>query len=252
MKQLRFVVGVIKGIVPMVLYHVPKANIMIHFPKRFTEKQRYKAALGIVNLERRMAITKTDVFGKENLPKEGGYIMYSNHQGKYDALGILSTHERPISILWDVHSAKHIVAKQVSRLLDCQIIDNKSGANFIPVMQNIAKEVQNGKPYLIFPEGTYTDNKNSLLEFQTGCFMASVLSKAPIVPVVLYDSYKAMDTNELLLPVRTQVHYLKPIPYQEYKDMNRKVLCAYIKDIIQKKLDELNNTTQSLSEEKDA
>ena len=247
MKQLRFIVGVIKGIIPMVLYHVPKANIMIRFPKVFNDEQCYKAALGIVHLERRMAITTTDVFGQENLPEEGGFIMYSNHQGKYDALGILASQKRPISILWDVRSAKHIVAKQVSKLLHCQIIDNKSGANFIPVMQAIAKETQNGKPYLIFPEGTYRDNKNTLIEFQTGCFMSSVLSKTPIVPVVLYDSYKAMDTNELLLPVKTQVHYLKPIPYEEYKDMNRKALCAYVKDIIQKKLDELNAEAASKS-----
>ncbi len=240
MKQLRFVVGVAKGIIPMVLYHVPKANIMIRLPKFFTDEQRYKAAIGIVHLERRMALTTTNAYGLENLPKTGGYIMYSNHQGKYDALGILASHERPISILWDYRSARHIVAKQVSRLLSCEIIDNKSGANFIPVMQNIAKKTQEGKPYLIFPEGKYEDNKNSLQDFQTGCFMASVLAKTPIVPVVLYDSYKAMDTNDLIHHVITQVHYLKPIYYEEYKDMNRKALSTYIKDIIQQKLDELD------------
>ena len=32
---------------------------------------------------------KTESHGQELLPKEGGYVMYPNHQGKYDTLGIM-------------------------------------------------------------------------------------------------------------------------------------------------------------------
>ena len=37
-------------------------------------------------------------YGMENLPKEGGYVMFPNHQGKYDALGIVYTHKKPCTI----------------------------------------------------------------------------------------------------------------------------------------------------------
>ena len=33
---------------------------------------------------------ETVASGMENLPTEGGYIMFANHQGKYDALGVIS------------------------------------------------------------------------------------------------------------------------------------------------------------------
>ena len=36
----------------------------------------------------------TQAFGLENLPEQGGYIMYPNHQGKYDLLGIIYTQFR--------------------------------------------------------------------------------------------------------------------------------------------------------------
>lgn len=36
-----------------------------------------------------------------------------------------------------------------------------------------------------------------------------------MVPVVIYDSWRSMDTNTFE-KVRTQVHFLPPIPYEEY------------------------------------
>ena len=43
-------------------------------------------------------------------------------------------------------------------------------------------------------------------------------SKTPIIPVVLYDSYIPYNTFKMG-KVKTQVHFLKPICYDEYKEM---------------------------------
>ena len=85
----------------------------------------------------------------------------------------------------------------------------------IGALKTIAERVKDGKPYLIFPEGGYTDNKNELQEFKSGCFSCSLKSKTPMVPVVIYDSWRSMDTNTFE-KVRTQVYFLPPIPYEEY------------------------------------
>ena len=61
--------------------------------------------------------TDTIVTGKENLPKDGGYIMYSNHQGKYDAIGILLAHDTPGGVLMEKKQSERIVAKQVINLV---------------------------------------------------------------------------------------------------------------------------------------
>ena len=43
-------------------------------------------------------------------------------------------------------------------------------------------------------------------------------AKAPIVPVALIDSYVPFDRNTIR-KTTVQVHYLKPMYYEEYKDM---------------------------------
>ncbi len=43
-------------------------------------------------------------------------------------------------------------------------------------------------------------------------------AKCPIVPVALIDTYKAFDTGSIE-PLTVQVHFLKPMYYDEYKDM---------------------------------
>ena len=72
-----------------VMYAVPKAEYMLRHPEKYTDKDKYDFAMQIVKHMKRRARTTTDVYGIENIPDEHGYIIYGNHQGKYDALGIL-------------------------------------------------------------------------------------------------------------------------------------------------------------------
>ena len=107
------------------------------------------------------------------------------------------------------------------------------------IINEVAQEVKQGRRFMIFPEGGYDKNKkNSLWEFKSGCFKASVKSRTPIVPVVLIDTYRAMDIS-YLGPVRTQVYFLEPIPYEQYKDLKTVEIARMVKKCIRDKLDEI-------------
>lgn len=237
MKNLRFIFVVATSPLFMGL-NLPRANYMIKHPEKYDVSQRWKMALKIVDHLRRRAFTKTDVYGLENLPKEDGYIMYSNHQGKYDALGILLSVPKPCAMLWEEKSADRPAARQVCGLVQGKTINFTDYRAQIKVLNELAKEVEEGKNYLIFPEGGYTDNKNELQEFKTGCFTCSLKSKKPIVPVVLYDSWRSMDTNKFG-KVRTQIHYLEPIYYEQYGQLKKKEIADIVKEKIEAKLAEL-------------
>ena len=56
-------------------------------------------------------------------------------------------------------------------------------------------------------------------------------AKAPIVPVALVDSWKVFDLWSLR-KVNTQVYYLKPIPYEEYRDMKSVEVAKLVYDRI--------------------
>ncbi len=205
-------------------------------PDKYDELERYRFAQKIMEHFRRRGRAVTRVTGLENLPKEGGYIMYSNHQGKYDALGILLQHKEPCRILMEMKQSQKIVAKQVIDLVDGKRLDFEEPRQQLKVLSAIADEVKAGKKYLIFPEGGYEDNKNTLQKFNSGCFRCSLESQTPIVPVTIIDSYKALNGNSLK-PCVTYVHILPPIPYSEYGSMKKTEISNVVKQRIQDKLD---------------
>jgi len=51
------------------------------------------------------------------------------------------------------------------------------------------------------------------------------------------DSFKVLDQKGSR-PVTVQLHYLKPIPYEEYKDMKASELAALVKARIQETIDQ--------------
>ena len=207
-------------------------------PEKYSKEQRFKFAKKIMLHMKNRGRVKTDYYGRENLPKEGGYILYSNHQGKYDAIGILTDQKEPCSVLMGRKQGGRVVAKQVLRLTGSETLDLDNPKSQIATLKKVAEQVAEGRRYLIFPEGKWGDNKNTLQKFNAGCFRCSFDSKTPVVPVAIVDSYKGLNGNSLR-KVTTQVHYLKPIPYEEYKDLRKNELCDLVKERIQNKLDEV-------------
>ena len=62
-------------------------------------------------------------------------------------------------------------------------------------------------------------------------------AKCPIVPVALIDSFKPFDTNSIK-QVTVQVHILKPLLYEEYKDMKTVDIAEMVKTRIEKAIEE--------------
>jgi 1-acyl-sn-glycerol-3-phosphate acyltransferase len=223
---------------------------MIAHKDVYNREMRYQFVREICKRVRLHAATKTKAYGTENLPETGGYILYSNHQGKYDALGIINCHKKPLSVLWEEKSAARLIAKQVARLLDSKTISFTDRRAQIKALNEVSREVTEGNRYLIFPEGGYTDNRNELQEFKSGCFLCALKSQVPIVPVVIYDSWRSMDTNQLGW-AKTQVHFLEPIFCEEYGTMNRKELAVLVKGRIEAKLQELRNEDTKLKQKQE-
>lgn len=206
---------------------------------KYTLEERYKYCKKILDDVNKKGRITVNVFGLENLPKENGYVMYSNHQGKYDAIGILATHDEPCSVVIKKHRGKAILIRQFLEVLGAKKLEVGNLKGTVKLFKEVEEEVKNGRNYLIFPEGIFYDNKNSLLEFHTGCMRFVKNVKCPVVPVLIYDTYKVFGVNSLK-PVSCEVHYLEPLYYDEYKDLTKQELANEIKARIQKRQDERN------------
>lgn len=225
------------------LHRLPKMlqdmHRMVDRPDLYSEQDKYNYVRYITELMQKTGHTKTICFGKENLPVEGGYILYPNHQGKYDAYSIVSVHEKALSVVMDREMSYFILISEIIDILQGKRIDIHDARQALTVINQVAQEVKQGRRYIIFPEGAYSSEKrHDLWEFRPGCFKAATKAEVPIIPVVLVDSYKVYN-SWCITPVTTQVHYLKPIYPEIYRNLTTTQIAAMVKEQIQNKLNEL-------------
>jgi len=100
----------------------------------------------------------------------------------------------------------------------------------------VTKGVQAGRNYVIFPEGTRSKNGNVMGEFHGGSFRCAVKAKCPIVPIAFIDSFRVLDQKGSA-PLTVQMHYLKPIAYEEFAGMKAAEVAALVKQRIQDAID---------------
>lgn len=185
---------------------------------KYSEQTRYsflRKLTTIVNKRGRVTIKS---YGIENIPTDNGYIIYGNHQGLFDALILLETHERPFTTVSKKEVQNIFFLKQIFTILQSKFIDRDDVRQSMKIMIEVTKEVKEGRNYLIFPEGTRSKNGNQLGEFKGGSFKSAMNAKCPIVPIAIIDSFKAFDTHSIK-KLNIQIHYLAPLYYEDYKDM---------------------------------
>lgn len=216
---------------PFVLYYIHKAHRIAKHGERYSEEERYRIARKCIGIMMRNGRIKTEAFGTETLPEEGGYVMYSNHQGKYDTLGIMSAHKKPCTIVMDAYRSKLPIADPFIDLVRGSRLDKSDMKNQVKTILKIAEEVKNGRRYIVFPEGGYDHNKNELQKFMPGSFKCATRYGMPIVPVAIIDSYKVFGINSLRR-VRTQVHFLNPIFFEEYKGLTTQQIADMVRERI--------------------
>lgn len=175
--------------------------------------------------------------GQENIPKENGFMFFPNHQGMYDVLAMIDSCPNPFSVVYKVELKDIPFIKQIAACMNAFFIDRDDVRQSMKVIMEVSQEVKKGRNYLIFPEGTRSKNGNKLGEFKGGSFKAATKAKCPIVPVALIDCYKPFDSNTIK-PVEVQVHYLKPLHYDEYKDMKTVEIAEEVQRRIEKVIKE--------------
>jgi 1-acyl-sn-glycerol-3-phosphate acyltransferase len=123
----------------------------------------------------------------------------------------------------------------VQQIIDCTKsfpMDREDVRQSLTVIQNVTEEVKNGRNYIIFPEGTRSKTGNRMNEFHGGSFRCAIKAKCPIIPVALIDSFKVLDQKGSA-PLSVQLHYLEPIPYEEFATLKATEVAALVKQRIE-------------------
>ncbi len=225
--------------IPSIIRFVPKMRRYVKHPERYSEEDCHALCKVMIAKVAKTARTTTSYYGMENLPAEGGYILYANHQGKYDALGIMWGLPRPCRVLMDAKRSKMPIANEYVSLVRGKRIDRGSVRQQVKCINEIGEEVRDGKVYLIFPEGGYRKDQNNVMNpFHSGCMRSAMLSGSPIVPVALIDSYKPFGSKGLSA-VHTEVHFLPPIPHEEYAHCTAAEMAGMVQARIAERMEEV-------------
>ena len=213
---------------------------LCHYAKhtdKYSEHEKYNHIQHILKIAINSGNINLQVFGQENIPQEGGFIMYGNHQGMFDPVALALTCDRPLAVVFKKELANIPLVKQIVACTKSFAMDREDVRQSLSVIQDVTREVEAGRRYVIFPEGTRSRNGNTMGEFHHGSFRSAVKAKCPIVPLVFVDSFKVLDQKGSA-PVSVQLHYLEPIPYEIYEGMKTSAIAEMVKEKIQQTLDQ--------------
>jgi 1-acyl-sn-glycerol-3-phosphate acyltransferase len=208
---------------------------------KYSEKEKYEFLHNIMKKIIKAGNIDTIIEGTENLPKDNGYILFPNHQGLFDALIIIQANEAPVTFVMKKEVEKNWFLRKIVKVINAQLIDRNDIRQSLTVINNVTKQVKEGRNYVIFAEGTRSKKGNELLEFKGGSFKSAFNARCPIVPVALIDSYKAFD-NKSTDKVTVRMSYLKPIYYEEYKNMKTSEIAKVVRDRIKEYIDDNINS----------
>ena len=177
------------------------------------------------------------VTGLENIPTEGGMLLYGNHQGMFDIVALAHTCPRPLAAVLKKELKNVPLLKQIIACTKSFPMDRDDVRQSLTVIQNVTEEVKKGRAYVIFPEGTRSKTGNQMKPFHAGSFRAAIKSKVTFLPVAFIDCFKVLDQPGCE-KLTVQMHYLPPIAPEEYAGMKAADLAQLVQSRIQTCIDE--------------
>lgn len=206
-------------------------------PERYDRQEMYDHIRSIMQRAVRSGNLELICTGQENIPAEGGFVMYGNHQGMFDIVALAASCPVHLSCVLKKELREIPFLKQVMVCTHSYPMDREDVRQSLRVIQSVTRDVaEKDAHFLIFPEGTRSKNGNVMGEFHGGSFRAALKAKCPIVPLCFIDCFRPLDEKGSK-PLTVQLHYLRPIPYEEYGALSTVELAALVKSRIQECMD---------------
>jgi len=197
--------------------------------KHFLAKQIMTVPLFFTNI-------RIKVIGKENLPKDPGFSIYSNHTSMMDIPVLMYKLDKyPVAFLQKKVVNDFFAIGKWTPALGCVMIDRSDARKGAEAIVNVIKNIKNGLSMVVFPEGTRSNEIGKLIEFKSGSFKVALKSKAPLVPITIVKP-KNFKNIKWPLPKRITVVIHKTIPYNEFSKMTSHELSDKVKNIIESAL----------------
>ena len=172
------------------------------------------------------------VTGVENLPKQGPYIISSNHQSFLDPLMLACLFPWNIFRNSFAVGTSEIFGSGIMRTLGrwLRVISVDPDANLVPAMRAGAYGLRNGRVLVLYPEGARSIDGSPQV-FRKGVAILAIHMQVPVVPVAIDGFYKAWPRDKSFqgfVPLKMEIGKpINPPPesaasedtYQQFTDL---------------------------------
>ena len=198
-------------------------------PKDKIQKSMFthKLLKQIVSVPIHLSFIRVKVIGKEYLPKDTGFSIYSNHNSWIDAIVIAyGLYNYPVALLGKEEAFNLPVVGKYAPKFGCVMIHRKDPRQSVKAISKVIKHIADGFAMVIFPEGTRNPDSTTLLQFKAGAFKVALRSGKPLVPITLV-RYK---NRKFFNKITIQIH--KPLPFAEFENLKTNEIAEAVKQII--------------------
>jgi len=174
------------------------------------------------------AVLKITVIGKENIPKQGGYILASNHLSNLDPilLGVVSS-PRELHFMAKEELFKNPLAGFILRRVHAFPLKRDSAD--LAAIKEAIRRVRSGKAILLFPEGTRQSGGKFGEPLPGVGFLAQKLN-VPVIPALITGTDQAMPKGAKgIRPAKVAVRFGTQITVERrmaYRDISGQIMEA--------------------------
>ena len=228
-------------IVTMVLKNLPivpgawqKLCRYAKHPEKYSEEEMYRHIQYILKRAVRGGNIDLQVSGTENIPKEGGFMLYANHQGMFDVLAVAATCDIPVGAVLKKELYDIPFLHQVAICTKSFPMDREDVRQSLTVIQSVIREVKAGRNYLIFPEGTRNKGEElTMLPFKEGAFKIATKTGCPIVPISMNNTAEIFENHfPKIKKTHVVLEYGTPIYPNELDKDVKKHIGSYVQNIM--------------------
>lgn len=178
--------------------------------------------------------------GKENLPKNGNYVVICNHFGKADAFLLVSLYKQKIYFMAKKEWFSSKFKAKLFNELGAIPVD-RSKADFTSIKKCLSV-IKRGDILAIFPEGTRNKVDDKLQEIKGGAGMIAFMGKVPVLPIAMKRKFKIFRKNELCIG---KAFDYSDLYGQKFNSELDKTLTERLRDNLQRTVDEAQGKTVS-------
>lgn len=179
-----------------------------------------------------------EIIGEENIPSEGTYMVYSNHQSYADILAMiwLFRNHRQMGYVAKEEWRRYKVLYNAIEYTRSIFLKRGDSREAIKSIKEVSELLNQGFALVIFPEGTRSQS-HEMGEFKAGAFKFAEKGKVPILPVTLDGGYKLYEEKKTYQPAHVKITVHPLVHIEEMSKAEQKEAAHQIEAVIRSALD---------------